>query len=716
MRNIWIAILGVISITFFAGTAMALAPVAQDLPDFKILTGPEGNTVDDFTLDEYVTDYDDAPSSLDWTIEGNSGFTSVPTNSIDTGNLLNIGGSSTVQQGTFELKVCDDTPECDTVDTVVKFSSLMITGPSLTQDNNLAVGITVPRTVVVQADQDSTTADLRDLITPTSAVPDTNLTVSIADMSGAWKAGDNETSATYEDLEASVNGSGQLVLSAAATYPEGGLFSELSGVYRVGVKAKMTGGGAANWDGMELLVSQSRYPVRYNPNNWANLNAFNNFEGLTLGNLPVGNGALAKVWGTQIAAGGATAKIVDIATAMPGAPAWAASGQALELAVTADTDAVFISSEFFTDIRPGETLTFAANVTSNAGPTAKVGTLTMFMGNLHIASNDSGMVLQSGTGGANEMPVNGNWRRVKTTFVADTVGANVNGVNFYARGYQCFFVLAGLSGVTYPYTVYIDNVRVYRDEADIDKALGSTVTHPSLLVGGNPSTTAYDGTFEGATAQTLTTTSDVTGQNWAVNGAAAAGTAAIVDDSLNNGPSQAGTKALQLYVPGVGRTVSQAEFVYTKVSLDGSLAGKLDYSGEGLYALTGWFKTDAPDVKSLPGVLVALTDPQFSNVAFADCGYPAAPMAGAGWKQVAVTQARTTGSKLWPFIVVQAERLWNDPGAPAGTLKAYWAPYNVLGDNPGYEGDGKVYFDDVQVQKVMDEAKYFDRSVFPATD
>lgn len=716
MRNIWIAILGVISITFFAGTAMALAPVAQDLPDFKILTGPTGETVDDFTLDEYVTDYDDAPSSLHWTIDGNSGFTSVPSNSVDVANLLDIGGSSIVQQGTFDLSVCDHTPECDTLDTVVKFSSLMITGPALTQDNNLATGITLPRTLVVQADQEMTTTVLKDLIQPESARPDTNLTVSIADMAGDWKAGDNATSATYEDLEASITGAGELVLAAAGTYPPEGLFSELSGVYRVGVKAKMTGGGAANWDGMELLVSQSRYPVKVSPNNWTNLNAFNNFEGLTAGDLPAGNGTLANVWGYQVKTGAATAKVVDIATAMPGAPAWAASGQALELAVTADTDAIFVSSEFFTDIRPGETVTFAANITSNAGPTATVGVLTMFMGNLHIPSNDGGMVLQTGTAGANEMPVNGNWRRVKTTLVADTVGANVNGVNFYARGYQCFFVLSGAAGATYPYKVYIDNVRVYRDETDIDKALGSTVTHPSLLVSGNPSATAFDGTFEGATAMTLSTTGGVEVQNWVVNGAAQSGTAAIVDASVDNGPTHAGTKLLQLYVPGVGRTVSQAEFVYTKVSLDGTLAGKLDYSGEGLYSLTGWFKTDAPDVKSLPGILVALTDPQFSNTCFSDCGYPAAPMAGAGWKQIIVTQARLTGSKLWPFIVVMAERTWNDPAMPPGTLKAYWAPYNVLGDNPGYEGDGKVFFDDIKIQKVMDDAKYFDRSVFPATD
>jgi len=720
MRNIWIAILGVISITLFTGTAMATAPVAQDLPDFKVLTGSPA--VDDFNLDEYVTDFDNTPASLTWAIQGNSGFTSAPTTSL-TGHLLDIGGSSTVQQGTVTLRVSDSTAHSDT-DAVVKFSSLMITGPSLTQDNNLVTSQAFPRTWVIESDQTSTTPVLKTLITPAGSQDTANITVSIADMGGTWRAGDNATSALYQELQASIDGGGHLVLAApAGTYPRTGL-TELSGAYRVGVKAKLTGGAGANWDGMELLASHSRYPVRDNANTFANLNKFNNFEGLALGTLPTGHTALGtpesadNVWailGTPV--GTSTARVVDIATALPGAPTWAASGNALELTVDSG-GFVFVASQWFTDIAPGETVTVAANVACNAAAGAKVGNLFMFMGNQHIPANDYGVELQQGTAGAAaDMPLNGAWRRVKTTFTADTVGAHVadggSFVNFYQRGYQLCIMLQGVGADVYPYKVYVDNVRVYRDKQDIGKALGSTVTHPTLAISGSLGSTLFDGTFEGATKLTLDATQDSTSQNWGVNAAAAAGTAVINTASLNNVGTHSGTKSLEIYVPGGStRTVTQGEFVYTKLNLQNATVGSVDYSGAGVYSMTAWYKTDAAAEKNVPAVLVAPSDNFFTNLSWANCGYVGAPLAGAGWKQITLTSARMNAVRLWPFIVVSADATW----VTSAPLKAYWGSFATLGTNPGYEANAHVFFDDVQIRKVQDDAKYFDRSVFPVTD
>jgi hypothetical protein len=705
MKNFWVAILSVLCITFFAGTASATAPVADDIPDFKMLTGT--GQLEDFDLDDYVTDYDDGPDGISWSVDSVSGFdggANTPSYGI-VDPLLDIGGSAVVTTGTFTFKV-EDASEYATDDSVVKYSSLMMAQPGLTQDNNLSPEDVVTRTMVIEADATLTSPELTQLISPESA-SDADLYVSIADLDGNLLDGDNTSSAASGTLEASISGSGELVLKApAGSYPITGMY-QLTGAYRVGVKAKKTGGVGENWDGAEFLVAQSMFPTKEVQNNATRLDKFNNFEGLAVGALSDKSTMTANEEGWYLAqtAGSGAASIVD--SGIP-ASSWATSGQALKLSTTTASDVVYVQSQFFTDIQAGETITMSMNVTSDAPELGPVGSLITFLGNPHITSNNCGVTLQEGSdaGDAAELPTNNNWRTVKLSLVADPLGAAVEDgtetVNFYERGYVCNIILVGISSA---FNVYIDNVRVHRSALDKDLAFGNTVAH---LVGvKDASDDLFDGTFEGG--------STLESVGWLVNPLANDGTSQVDTSGVNSMFTHAGSNALEMFIPGNGRSSTLSEFAYTKLQLDATAAGEADYGGEGIFGLSLWFKTNSPDVKSLPDVLFALADPKFKNVAFNSAGMVGAPLNGAGWKQVYCSSARVTSTltKLWPFVVVSGDVIWTTAG---GHIRPYWGSYGISGSNPAYEADAHIYVDDVKVHKMMDECVYFDRSVFPVAD
>lgn len=713
MRKTWVAILGVFMISLFAGTSYATAPVVDDVPDIRLMTGV--GVVDDFDLSNYVTDYDDAVAGLTYTVESAVGFDSSPTTGI-TGSLLDIGGSSSDDQGTLTLRVTDASSDYSEDDCVVKYSSLMLIGPSLTEDNNLVPPNSFARTLVLEADAAITSTAISALISPQSASGAT-LYVSIADLDGDCQAGNsNATSVSYGDLAASISGSGELVLQAAGSLT--GTY-QLSGAYRVGVKAKLTGGGLAgaedNWDGMELLASISRFPTRYDANTAARLDKFNNFSGVPTGALVVGYSALKaladadsprwyKVNGTGVT------EIVASAPAS-GTATWATSGQALKITLASASDTAFIQSEWFTDIQPGETVTFAANVSTNAALGAEVGNMVMFMGNFHMPSNYEGLAIQQGAGAATkapQLPTGGSsgWKTIKATLVADAVGAAVvdaasgGTVNFYEKGYQCAIAITGGNGApTYPFEVYIDNVRVYRDEKDIDKALGSTVIATAGVAG--LASTYFDGQFETGT--------DLAAQGWVdfVSG----GTVSIDTNPVNNMFTHDGSNSLKVVMGSAfGRGAAQSEYLYKRVALDATAAGGDDNRGDGIYSMTAWVKTDAGAVKDLPGVMIGMADLNFMNVPFADIGYVALPLGGAGWKQVHCSSARMDAGRFQIFLSVRADL----PIPPVRA--AYWGSFALAGNEPGLEADAFVFVDEIQIHKVDDDVMYFDRSVFPSTD
>ena len=249
MRNFWVAIIGVI---LFAGTSFATAPVVQDIPDIKLLTG--SGVVDDFDLSDYVTDYDDDPAGLTYTIESQVGFGVVSDPASVAGSLVDIAGSAAADEGTVTYRAADATEYAEGAQ-VVKYSSLLLVGPSLTEDRNLNPASDVlPRTLVLVADGVVTTTGIKALVS--GSTPD-EMSVCIADLDGNNLTAAGAT-AESGDLSAAIDANGVLTLQApAGSYPITGP-NQLAGAYRVGVKAAMTGGD--NWDGLELLVSTAKYP------------------------------------------------------------------------------------------------------------------------------------------------------------------------------------------------------------------------------------------------------------------------------------------------------------------------------------------------------------------------------------------------------------------------------------------------------------------------
>jgi hypothetical protein len=431
MRNILVAVIGVLTMTLFVGSSFATAPVASDIPDIRLLTG--SGTVEDFDLNDYVTDYDDAPADLNWTIQGQTGFDVVSNPASLTDNLADIIGSAAADQGVVTYRVADASEYAEDTQ-VVKYSSFWLVGPSLTQDNNLVPPDDFARTWVLEADTVITTPALADLLVGTTSVD--NWYVSIADLAGDWQAGDNATSASWGDLNAAISVDGKLVLQTPALPVAG----NLTGAYRVGIKAKKTSGGLAgtedNWDGAELLVASARVPLDGRSGETvvskAELDKFDGFEGTAPAALATGLGPMrtaGALWCAPVKLNGAAAAIVASAPSS----AWATSGKALEVTLP-QTGLVFVQSEFFTDIQPGETLTFEANVTTDAAAGLPTANVMLFMGNFTMPSNYQGVSLQtSGTGSSIEVPTGGSagWRTIKATFKADTVGANAGGTNYY---------------------------------------------------------------------------------------------------------------------------------------------------------------------------------------------------------------------------------------------------------------------------------------------
>lgn len=721
MRNFWVAIIGVLTITLFAGTSFATAPMVQDIPDFKLLTGSQA--IDSFDLNDYVTDYDDPVSSLDWTIDGAAYNATL---SGTKNNMLAIAGSASVGQGVNAFRVHDATQsDAQSVDTsVVKYSSLMVSGPGLTQDNNLVPPNAFKRTWVVEADRTLTTPAISTLITPAGTY---DLSVSIADLNGNLLDGNNTTSAVSGDLQAVINVNGELELSApAGKYPLAG--AALTGAYRVGVKAKLSGGpglaeDAANWDGAELLVSTARMPARDDATglDLARLDRFNNFEVDTAAALPTSPQAMRLLsdgenahWYKTAVSGSATADIV--ASAPTGATTtWASSGKALKVTIPAAGAKVAVRTEFFTDIQPGEKLILQANVTTSVEAGQAPVDIWMFMGTWSIASNYQGICLQAGTNPTTgpAVPVGGayGWRTLKTSFTADTVGANVQGatttVNFYGdkrAGYQANFTIVGSNATApYPVDVYIDNVRIYKSGSALDNALAST---DIPVVYKNLTTEVIDGTFESASDLSKLEAETKSGTG-----------AAVLNDNVgNNSPFHNGTKSLAMYLPGATptRTGASAELVRIRAQLNTTPAGGKDYSGPGIYGFSFWFKTDAPDVASTPGIFAYMADGNSKNLSFVDTGYVGCPLAGQGWKKVELTATGNFG--VTPLAVLGYINVRCSATAGALTTNPWWGEFTEAAKKPSAEEDATVFIDDVKFHKVLDEATYFDRSVFPVAD
>jgi hypothetical protein len=439
-----------------------------------------------------------------------------------------------------------------------------------------------------------------------------------------------------------------------------------------------------------------------------------NFENVTPAALPVGFAAMKDSadaentrWYVGAVAGTATAAVVD--TGIP-ASAWATSGQALKVTLSATTDSIFLQSDRFSDIQPGETLTFAANVTTSAGVDAVLPTITMFMGNFQSPSNYEGLVLKQGAveTGTEQVPANGEWRTIQATFTADTFGADLDGsgVNVYAaQGYQAAIAISGanLFDIAVPMDVFIDNIRIYKDAPITEKAFGATEID---VVQNALTTSLLDGEFEAA--------SDLATSGWTVLAGASDGAAEIdVDAShLNNMFNHDGAKSLNIYFSTAASrgTTDLTEFVQADVRLNAETAGGANSNGDGIFAMTAWFKTDGADPKDAPGIMFGLADLNFKNTPFSDAGYAGAPLNG-DWKKVTVQSVRLDASRLKAFVVVRAQSQ-TLLQTIAGTR---WGAFTGV-TSPGYESDANVYIDDVQFHKYQDSANYFDRSVFPVAD
>jgi hypothetical protein len=661
MRNILVAVIGVLTMTLFVGSGFAKAPVASDIPDIRLLTG--SGTVEDFDLNDYVTDFDDDPASLNWTIQGQVGFDVVSDPATLTDALVDIAGSSAADQGTITYRVADASEYAEDTQ-VVKYSSFWLVGPSLTQDNNLVPPDDFARSWILEADTAITTPVLADLLVGTASVD--NMYVCIADLAGDWQAGDNATSASYGDLDVSISGDGTLVLQTP-TLP---LLGNLTGAYRVGIKAKKTSGGLAgaedNWDGAELLAASARCPLDerslVDAVTAAQLAKFDGFEGVTAGTLPANPAAMrtaGALWYCTGPTGGASAAVV---TTQP-ASAWATDGQALEVTVPVGGIAM-IQSEFFQDIEAGETLTFQANVTTDAAADAPTANVMLFMGNFTMPSNYQGLLIQSTATDSTEVPTGGadGWRTIKATFKADTVGAAVissvsGAVDFYQNGYQCAFVIKNPSAGA-ERKVYIDNVRVYKSLDQIEAALGATEIAVTKQADSNP----FDGTVESA--------ADVAGLGF-TRLPASGGTSLINTLAANNMFTHDGSKSLEMYLPAYAGS-KLLEFQYARLKVDAA------DQGAGIYGATVWMKTSSPDVQSNPDVMLLLTDPQYRNTPFAFSGIVGAPIDGGGWKKLSVdTCMAGTYANLWIVLsvkhvgILSARAFWpsdmNNDASVAGT-------------------------------------------------
>jgi len=716
MRNSWVAIIGVLMIASFAGTSYATAPVVSDIPDFRLLTVT--GQVDDFELGDYVTDIDDADADLTWSIQSQTGFGGATPVSL-AGSLMDIAGDSNVTQGVVTLRATAPDSEYSEDDSTIKYSTFMLIGPGLTQDRNLTPDADVfPRSWVIQAGAPITTSVISDLILPSSA-SGADLTVSIADMDGNWLAGDNATSASVSGLEASLTAGGELVLQApGGAYPITGLYEQLTEAYRVGIKAKLTGGAGENWDGMELLVSHGRFPTKEDPNTEENLAKFSGFDGVTPGALPTSFNAIrganednARWWNSTLAADQGTATVAIVDTGIPTSTWNASSDQALEFTMNAAGETITIQSEMFTDIEPGDTVTLAANVTTNVtstdGADGVVPNIIMFMGSFHSTSNYDGLLLQDGPNpaAADQVPLDGEWRTIKVSFTADKVGAAVDDggtpVDFYAQGYQAAIAVTAPAGGSFPIKVYVDNVKVYTDKSNIDKALGAT----EIAVAKNsPNTELFDGSFADAT------TTDPADLGWGTDPVSNNGNYAIdLGTPVSNSHSQSDTNAMRIWLTSPAtRTTTYLQFAINTVALNATTAGGVDYRGDGLFAMTAWIKSDAAAPKNCPGVMLGVTDLNWKNVPFTDCGHAGLPLQGGGWKKVQAGSARFGAGKFNAYFIVRADY-------PAVVSRPYWGSFQDT-ERPGYVADASVYVDDIQFHKVMDEAMYFDRSVFPAAD
>jgi hypothetical protein len=342
---------------------------------------------------------------------------------------------------------------------------------------------------------------------------------------------------------------------------------------------------------------------------------------------------------------------------------------------------------------------------------------------------------------ANVVPTDGVWQQLFTefrvpalNFSADqgTVGGSGD-INLADRGMRVAITLL-VSANTPAFNVYIDNVYIYckglsdlnyfdsnGDDANstgvIEKGLAHGVTAFTAYNAQNPGTngTLISTDFEGV--------ADLGDANWVADSSLGFFSNPSTPDAGIETQGRGGSGgSLRMALAGTSSNAGEIYGVRVRTRAIGIAgtdtqgaaiaAGLPDISGEGHYGVSFWVSTNSASIANNPQVKFSLQErrPTLNQVINSLLIRPSAlPTVNDGWHQFSMTgpyPQELSGPAMTQALLVIDQWSLND-------FRSATEQGSFSGTNrPGYNSNGTVFIDDINVHRVRDNSAYFDYSIF----
>jgi len=728
----FVAVPAIISLVLVLSfSVQATAPIVDDIPDVRILR-PSGDAMDIFDLNDYVTDFDDADSTLNWTSDTTSGgFDSAPSITITDG-VVDIAGSTNSDHGTATFTAEDGDSQTGSDDVVISYSDFWLTRPSLS-DALVAYDDTNIEVQPVYVVRDATTV-LQSGGSLTSETVDWTI-----NMRGllARSTHPRLTGPSNYGLTVSVAGDGTFTLTPS---------SSLTEALEIGFRASKSGTGTPpkdDWSGARVIAALDMLPRESNSGDILKEHCLEN-TGLTT--VPTSDdagtfmdastdygwsvyyhsGALgvpdySKLLGTYAQAD-AMLDFVDISS-VSGLPEGAVGGPLpwgtcwkMNMPVASGN---IIYSAKYDYPEPGTTLCFEFWVATDISVDASK-ERPIFRGGFSTTNPTHELSeFECKEGMGSPLPLAGQgWKKFQVYYTAQIYNTPTPVDHFRI----ILFAVRRPKTSTADVNLYIDNLAVYKvkppiDVADLrgdpitmadDLAYGST----AIGMGSYPSTDDLDGTFERVTSKAgnsdpvricgigdLTTTLNpdkynvLTGSDYTLE----------ISSTWNYTFSNTAGKSLKAAISDFNYTQGSKLSVVSLTTYDPCNLVDQGLMGYGYAGLTFWLRCDATTYYQSTGAGPyghiptlrygiydggSFTPVERTGIVFSkQTNASAMPIAADGWKKMSVIMPINTEVQ--------------------GLMLAY---YMICGNLQG--SADPIYIDDITFHKVNDPVNYYDDSLF----
>lgn len=669
MRKLLVVAAFITALSSFVIGVHATVPVVSDLPDIAFGIGQ--SVSDLYDLDEYVDDFDTADSALGWTVTG----TAPQAVSVDTASrIATTSGSMTVAVGTANLQASDGAGT-DSQDSTIKYSSFLLTQPSLTKDGFVSPVSSgdLLSTYVTYGSLSGSAIITSNLLDHVAFSPAGSVSFEVYARAAFVNDGTSTQAnrgagtlvpalSSFGGLQVAISASGALTLTPLTGFTE---------TVELGVKAIV---GANDYATARLWVAPDIAPTQQTAA--VETSRAHAFEGV--GTIPTGFSA-SDTEGFYIEdfSSNPNLTLQTFAAGTPtGAPvaniAGGPSGDALIVTQPAVTGNIGLGRVWFNSVPIEAGQEYEASFWM-ASDVADVSDYEIWFVPVGLAGEAWNQVFLYTSGTTTGVPTNGSgWKKITTRFNGGTLNTNMNVV----------IQLVGHTSITSTATFWIDNFAIVEvpqmvaewNSPDLSETAQSLLKAPVDL-------TNVSEDCEGATLADIGIDSlDADLEAWTPITSVAA--------TANHTNATGTDSAIQFAF--TSSTSSQGNRI--RDSLAGTLGSANVSGGPGVYELSCWVKNMLTD-----GFLIVAgqaysgsANPDITAYVHRDAALYTST--NSEWTKVSV-YIPVSGNLQNLDVVIQAA--------------------NRSLSNPGTFASGNLFIDDLSLSKVDDSSMYWDASIFP---